>query len=275
VVGPSAREQGRQAASQVRNSKALEVGVRIGLVSFGLVHLLIAWVALQVAWTHEKTSANSSGALRQLAGEPVGRALLWVIAFGLVALVIWQVGEAIWGHAYEDGAKRLVKRLTSAGRAVVYAALAFNAFNIVIGSSNGGGSTDSITADVMKVTGGQLIVALIGVSIVAVGVALFLRGMTSTFTHHLGWQATSGDSGSVVVKLGQAGHVAKGVALGVVGGLFIWAAWTYDPQKAGGLDVALATVLDQPFGAWLLTLVALGIAAFGAYCFAWARHPRE
>ena len=27
------------------------------------------------------------------------------------------------------------------------------------------------------------------------------------------------------------------------------------------------------FGAWLLTAVALGIAAFGVYCIAWARWP--
>lgn len=79
----------------------------------------------------------------------------------------------------------------------------------------------------------------------------------------------------MIVRLGQAGYVAKGVSLGIVGGLSVLAAWTYDPQKAGGLDTALQTLLDQPLGPYLLTLVALGIAAFGAYCFAWARYPRE
>ena len=275
MAGRSARRQGEQAAQQVRNSKALEVGVRVGLVSYGVVHLLIAWIALQVAWTHEQSQANSSGALRQLASGSIGNVLLWVAALGLVALVIWQVGESIWGYTYEDGAKRLAHRLASAGRAVVYAALAFSAFNIVGGSSKGGASTDSVTADLMKMSGGQLMVGLIGAGIAAVGVGLIARGITTAFTHHLQPTATAGESGTVVVRLGQAGYVAKGVALTIVGGLFIWAAWTYDPQKAGGLDVALTTLLDQPFGAWLLTLVALGIAAFGAYCFAWARHPRE
>lgn len=276
MAGTSAREQGRQAAGQVRSSKALEVGVRVGLVAYGVVHLLVAWIALQIAWTHEQSQASSTGALRQLAGEPLGSALLWIAAFGLVALVIWQVGEAIWGYKYEDDEKkRLGHRLTSAGRALIYATLALSAFNIVTGSSGGGSSTDSMTADLMKMTGGRLLVGAIGVGAIAVGVVLVVRGVKASFTHHLQPEATSGQSGKTVVRLGQAGYIAKGVSLGIIGGLFVWAAWTFDPQKAGGLDTALQTLLDQPFGPYLLTLVALGIAAFGAYCFAWARYPRE
>ncbi len=276
MTGTSAREHGRQAAGQVRNSKALEVGVRVGLVAYGVVHLLVAWIALQIAWTHEKSQANSSGALRQLAGDQLGNALLWIAALGMVALVIWQAGEAIWGHAYErDDKKRLGKRLASAGRAVIYAALAYSMFTILTGSSKGGSSTDSMTADLMKQTGGRFIVGAIGVGVIVVGVVLVVRGVKESFTHHLQPQATSGQSGNVVVRLGQAGYIAKGISLGIIGGLFVWAAWTFDPQKAGGLDTALQTLLDQPFGPYLLTLVALGIAAFGAYCFAWARYPRE
>ena len=275
MADTSAREQGRQAAQQVRSSKSLELGVRVGLVSYGLVHLLIAWIAVQIAWTHEQSNANTQGALRQVAREPLGSVLLWVVTAGIVALVIWQLGEAIWGYTYEQGGKRTAHRLASAGRAVVYAALALSAFRIVSGSATGGSSTDSVTASLMQQTGGQVLVGLIGVGILAVGAGLLVRGVTAKFTHHLQPQATSGSGGTVVVRLGQCGYVAKGVALGVIGGLFVWAAWTYDPQKAGGLDVALQTLLEQPYGVWLLTLVALGLAAFGAYCFAWARYPRE
>ena len=51
-------------------------------------------------------------------------------------------------------------------------------------------------------------------------------------------------------------------------------AWTYQPDKAGGLDQALRILLDQPYGTYLLSLVGVGLAAFGAYCFGWARHAR-
>ena len=79
----------------------------------------------------------------------------------------------------------------------------------------------------------------------------------------------------LVTRLGQVGYPGKGVALGVVGGLFVWAAITFDPEKASGLDGALRTILDAPFGQFLLTLVALGIAAFGAYLLVRARYPER
>ena len=70
------------------------------------------------------------------------------------------------------------------------------------------------------------------------------------------------------------GYCVKGIALSIIGGLFIWAAVSYDPKKAGGMDDALSTVREQPFGAVLLAIMAVGIACFGVYCFFWARMAR-
>jgi hypothetical protein len=275
VVDTSLQKRGESAAHQVRHSKALHVGVRVGLVSYGVVHLLIAWLALQLAWTPQNESANSTGALRQLAGGTLGTVLLWVVAIGLVCLVVWQLGEAIWGHQHEEGKKRLVKRLTSAARAVVYGALALSAYRFATGEASGGSSADSMTATLMKQTGGQILVGLVGAAIVALGVALVVRGIKASFTHHLLPQATSGNGGGTVVRLGQAGYIAKGVSFAIIGGLVLWAAWTHDADRAGGLDVALQSLLDQPYGGWLVSAVAVGLGCFGAYCFAWARYPRE
>ena len=58
----------------------------------------------------------------------------------------------------------------------------------------------------------------------------------------------------------------------IVGSLFLYAALTHDPKKSGGLDQALQTVLEQPFGQALLTAIAIGIAAYGLFCFARAKH---
>ena len=67
----------------------------------------------------------------------------------------------------------------------------------------------------------------------------------------------------------------KGVALVLVGAMVAWAAATFDPARATGLDGALRTILGAPFGKVLLTLVAIGIAAFGAYCLVRARYPER
>ena len=66
------------------------------------------------------------------------------------------------------------------------------------------------------------------------------------------------------------------VAIALVGVLFVWAALSFDPKKAGGLDDALKTVRDQGAnGPVMLTVIAVGLIAFGAYCFVWARRPRR
>jgi hypothetical protein len=80
--------------------------------------------------------------------------------------------------------------------------------------------------------------------------------------------------GRFVTAAGRLGYIAKGVALAVVGVLFVTAAVHADPDEAGGLDSALRTLGGQPFGVVLLTVVALGLVAYGVYSFARARWTR-
>jgi hypothetical protein len=101
---------------------------------------------------------------------------------------------------------------------------------------------------------------------------LFYRGLSEGYREHLESEGQSGDLGRAYLLLGKVGYVAKGGAIGIVGGLFVWAAATHDPDKSGGLDDALRTVLEQPFGPLLLGAIAIGIACYGLFCFARARH---
>ena len=154
---------------------------------------------------------------------------------------------------------------------VVYAVLGVSAVKIAIGDGSSSKS-DALTARLMSAPFGRLVVAAIGVGIIVVAVIHVKRGLTGSFTKDLKAPATSGGSGTAVVRLGQVGYTAKGVAFAVLGSLFLWAAWTYEPKKTGGLDAALNTLLQAGVGPWLLVLVALGIGCFGLYCFAWARY---
>jgi hypothetical protein len=121
----------------------------------------------------------------------------------------------------------------------------------------------------MSVPFGRVLVAAIGVAVIAVAVSQVVKGVRKKFTEDL-----AANPGKAAVPLGMVGYCAKGIALAIIGGLFIWAAVTYDPKKAGGMDAALTTVRGQPFGTVLLIVLALGLACFGAYCFLWARRPR-
>ena len=77
-----------------------------------------------------------------------------------------------------------------------------------------------------------------------------------------------------MIVVGTAGYVATGIAIGIVGSLFVVAAVTADPSEAAGLDGALKSLTGLPFGVALLAVVAVGLILFGLYCFARARLAR-
>jgi hypothetical protein len=266
----SAKAAGRGA--RVDRSEALDKGVRVGLASYGVVHLIIAWLALQLAFGDRSGKASQTGAFAQMARTGAGQTLLYVVALGFAALVVWQVVEALWGHWEHDGAKRVAKRLGSAGKAVVYGVLGFSALKIALGQGQGSSSTHAWTARLMSAPGGQLLVAAVGLGIVGVGAFLAYKGLAERFTQDLDSGAQSRDRRTPIVLLGKIGFTAKGATLGAVGLLFVIAAATHEANKSGGLDKALTTLLQQPFGPVLVSAMAVGLAAFGLYCFAWARH---
>ena len=262
-----------RSAEQANNSDWMDHAIRAGLVAYGVVHLLVGWLALQLAFGEKEDSASNSGALHYLAQQPMGGVLVWMIAVGMFLLVLWRLLEFAFGYRDEsDDTKRWRKRATSLFKAVIYGVIGWSAVQVATGSGGGGGGTDSTTAKLMDLPGGQLIVGAVGLAIIGYGGSLVYRGWTEKFREHLDAQGQAGKDGSVYVTLGKVGYIAKGIAIAIVGGLFCYAAITHDPKKSGGLDQALQTVLEQPFGQVLLTAIALGIAAYGVFCFARAKH---
>jgi len=248
---------------------------RSGYAASGVVHLLLGYLAVRLAFgSTPGGSADQDGVFQELASAPGGAALLWAVTVGFGALALWQLVEAILGVPGADAAKQAAARGKAAAKAVLYGVLAGTAVRYAQGGSGGGGNQqESLTADLMKTPAGRWAVALVGLVIVGVGVFHVVKGWRKKFLDDL--QGTGGGAvGTAVVRLGQVGYIAKGVALGVLGGLFVAAAWTSDAEKAGGLDDALRTIRDQPFGTVLLLVTGVGIAAYGAYSFARARYAR-
>lgn len=263
-----AERSGREA----NDSDWLDYAIRAGLVAYGIVHLMIAWLAAQLALGEQEGKASSTGALQELADGSFGTILIWLIAVGMLLLVLWRLLEAAVGHQDEDGKDQIRKRLGSLGKAVIYGAIAVSAFRVAMGSGSSGGGSDSMTAQLMDLPAGRWIVAGVGLAIIAYGANLVRRAWTEKFREHLNAEGKSGDVGKAYIWFGKAGYMAKGISIAIIGGLFCYAAYTHQPNKSGGLDVALHKVLEQPFGQFLLLAIAAGIACYGLFCFARARH---
>ena len=263
-------------AEQAGDSASLEGLARVGLIAYAVVHLLVGWLALQLAWgASASKSADTSGALKTLADQPFGKILLWLVALGLVALALWQASEAIWGDRHREAAERVPKQVTSGAKAVIYAALGVSAASIALGwGSWSSQSQQQATSGVLAWPAGYMIVVVTGLIIIGVGVAGVVKGVKKSFLEEIDTSSMSPVAREGVARLGQFGYIAKGVALGVVGGLLSYAALTFVRQKAQGLDGALQAILAQPFGRYLLTAVALGFLAFGLFALLQSRYRR-
>lgn len=261
--------QAEQAARRAAGSPKLEAAARAGYAVNGVMHLLIGVIALQVAWSSSAKKADQSGALGTLASNGLGRAVLWLGVAGFAGLAIWQLTEAAFSSRGE-GKDKIVEKVKSVSKAVVYAALALTTLQFARGGgSSSSGQSQDFTASVLKQTGGRTLVVVIGLVVLGVGIYHVVKGYSKGFLKDL-----VANPGTVVERLGIAGYIAKGVALGVVGLLFVIAGLRRSAAEATGLDGALKTLRDQPFGTVLLSLVALGLMAYGLYSFARARYAK-
>jgi len=271
----SSGQQAARAARQAADSKWIERTARVGLAARGLVYALIGILAFQIAFVDRAEQADQQGAFQTLAQNGFGKAILWLVILGFVGYGLWQATEAAWGHRTErDDRKRTASRVESAVKAVIYLILAVVAFRVVTGSSRGGQGGEQVTAKLLQLPGGQLLVGLAGVVIVAAAVLLTWRGLQTKFEEHLDLSELGPGARSLVINLGKVGYVARGIVFALVGILVVTAAVTFDPDKARGMDAALRQVAAQPYGPWLLSLMALGLMCFGAYSFAESRYRR-
>lgn len=255
----------KSAASRANDNPALENAARLGYATSGVVHLLIGWLAIQVALEDGQKSADQSGALQSLAENPLGRVALWLAVVGFVGLAIWQVSEAVIGRG------KTSDRVKAGAKAVVYAFLAVSAFTYAKGSSGQSSSQQSVdfTSTLMGQPAGRVLVGAVGVAVIAVGGYHVYKGWTKKFLEDL-----EGHPGRWAVNAGRFGYIAKGIALAVVGLLFVLAAVNSNADEATGLDGALHKLRDAPFGVALLVVVALGFVSFAIYSFARARHAK-
>ncbi|RZU48681.1 uncharacterized protein DUF1206 [Krasilnikovia cinnamomea] len=267
--------QAPRAARRAADSSAVRHLARGGFICYGIVHLLLAWVALRVAFGHPAREGDQRGALQTLAAQPLGKALVIVVVVGMVALALWQGLVAAIGESGERGRTAVAERVVNGCRAVIYLWLAWTGVLVVRGAGRSpADSQEQATSQLLSATGGRWLVGLVGVVVVGVGLGLLGYGATKRFERRLDTGRMSATMHRTIRRLGVGGYAAKGVAYAAVGVLVIAAAVTYDADKARGLDGALRTLAGQSWGPWLLGLIALGFAAYGIYCFAQARYRK-
>lgn len=260
---------------EVTTSAPFQLVARLGLVAYGVVHLLVAWLALQVAFGDLDGGgvgkADKTGALQSISGGTGGAVVLWVVAVGLGVTTVWQLLEAL------AKGRNAWRRAMNVGEAILFGYLAFTAGKLAAGSPSS--STDQaqlgLIGSLLAEPWGKPVVGAIGIAVVAAGSALAWHGHSHDFAEDLDLSRASASTRRLAVRLGHVGYIALGAVYAGIGVLVVVAAVQSDPAKATGLDVALKTLAAQPFGPVLLTLVAAGLATFAVYTLFDARFRRR
>jgi hypothetical protein len=267
----------RAAGDQVSSKGTLRSLGRAGLIARGVIYMIVGALAVQIAFGKGGKEADRQGALQAVAQKPGGTVLLWLLAIGLAGMAIWRFSEAIWGQAQPDGDKA-TKRLSSAARGVFYSVVCASTVAFTIGAG-GPGSSDKKSKDwtgkaMHDIPGGRWIVLLAGIGLVAIGIGIAVAAIRTKFEKKLKTGEMSPTVRKVVITVGVIGKSTRALVYAAAGVFVTYAAITFDPSKAKGIDGTLRQFAHTPAGPWLLVLVALGLITFGVYSFCEARWRR-
>jgi hypothetical protein len=252
----------------------MRVLARSGFVVSGVLHTLIGVIAIAVATGGGGgKEADQSGALAQLAKAPGGMFLLWAAGIALAALGVWLILSAFLDRSWEGKRKRSVHIVENVAKGVIYLVLAFSAFVFASGGTTSSAqSTSQLGRTLLANPGGVFVVVVIGLVLLGVGGFMVYKGASRRFERDI--RMPAGAAGRAVSVLGMVGYVARGVALGAVGVLFLVGAATNDPSKTTGLDGALKSFVSLPFGVVVLVVIGAGWILYGIYAFFRARFAR-
>ncbi|HEY7143375.1 MAG TPA: DUF1206 domain-containing protein, partial [Streptosporangiaceae bacterium] len=243
---------------------------RAGLTARGVIYILVGVVAVLAGVGHSAREADQEGALQLLASKPYGLVSLWLLGIGFIGYALWRLSEALFGVTGDrHGAG---PRLRSLGRAVVYAGFAYLTFRVISGSGRSQSrQQQDLTASAMQHPAGRWLVGAAGLIVVVIGLVLISEGIRRKFMKYLQTWRLSPRAVRTVKVLGVIGSVARGAVVALAGVLVIEAAVTHHAAKSGGIDKALLTLRDQPFGEVLVLAAALGLIVFGVYGLCEAR----
>jgi len=260
-----------ETVEQAADSGPAHALARAGLVARAAIYTVIGVIALLLALGASSRHADQKGAMTELLDHPYGRVMVIALTIGLAGYALWRLSEAAFGAAGHG--KQALPRWQSLGRALAYTALTLEALSVLQGSRESQAHKQvTLSAQVMAHTGGRVVVVVAGLVLAGIGVVMIVEGVRLRFMRYL--TNVPATVKPTLVQLGRVGTIGRGVVFALMGALVVTAGWTASPGQAGGMDVAMRTLLDRPFGAALVTVVALGLLAFGCFGFAEARYRR-
>ncbi|MEO0407510.1 MAG: DUF1206 domain-containing protein [Cyanobacteria bacterium P01_A01_bin.135] len=271
------RNQSISPAGQDSPAQWIETFARFGYAAKGVIYTIVGILAVQAAFNWGGKTTGSTGAFQTIANQPFGKILLFLVGVGLVGYVLWRFVEAIFDPEHdESGAKNIGRRLTYAISGIIYGALAFSAFRIVFGGGSGSGSGGSSgqASTILSQPFGRWLLGLVAAGAAAYGFYCIYRGVKTKFRKKLKLSEMSQTEETWAIRIGRFGLISKGIVSVIVGYFFAQAVRSADASQARTTGGALQAIQQQPFGAVLMGIIAVGLVAYGIHMLVQARYRR-
>jgi hypothetical protein len=251
----------------------LEALARAGLVAKGISYGIVGVLALKLAFGEGGKATSRTGALKTLAQNGFGKALIIALALGFAAYAAWRIAQAVFVRD-EDDMKVWAKRAGYGGRAGIYGLLTYEALKVVFGDQGESQNQKAhkATAHVLSWPAGTWIVGLAGVVIAGVGLFNGYRAVTQSFEQKWDKRKMNDFLERWGAAIGTVGLLSRLVVFGAIGFFAVKAAVQYDPKEAVGFDGALQRLANESYGPWLLGVTAVGLIAYALFCFVEARY---
>jgi hypothetical protein len=258
----------KRAAKQAAFSPLMERLARLGYGVKGFLYIAIGFISIAGALGKSSTPADQLGAIVAFSKLPYAELLIWIILIGLISYSIWGVIRAVLDPFHKGtDLKGLLSRGGYLISAATYASFALPTNHLITGARGGTGAngTAQMVAKVMNMPMGRWLVAAIGVAAIAAGLYQIYMGYKMDFDKEFKPYALTPDQLRIAKQLGRFGTMARGLVFALVGWFVTLAAYQANANHAQGFDGALDYLGKQPYGMWLLGIVALGLIAFGIY----------
>ncbi|MCX5780069.1 MAG: DUF1206 domain-containing protein [Firmicutes bacterium] len=245
---------------------------RWGYAARGVIYFAIGLSAILLAFGSGGKATDQQGAIATIGNQPAGRILLGLVLIGLISYSLWGLIRALLNPLHKgNDLKGIAERIGFFFSAIAYALLVLPTYAIIIGGAQPartgvqGAQTRHYVSDLLGLPLGQWLVGAVGILVILVGLFQVYQAIRPDFDRQIHLSKLTPSQANSVKRIGRLGTIARGIVFALIGMYLTIAAYTANSYQVKGFDATLIALLYQPYGRWLMGIIALGLIALGIY----------
>ncbi|OBX21600.1 MULTISPECIES: DUF1206 domain-containing protein [Bizionia] len=243
---------------------------RVGLSAIGFVYILVGVLTALKTFNLGGREVGTKGVIGFLSGQPVAKVLLAAVAIGLFSYTFWRFYQT-FTDSRNLGTKlnALFVRAGFFTGGLFYGSLGFIALKLLFGA--GYDTQQESVIKLLNSSFGSISAVIIGLIFGSKALFEIYFILSNQFKKNVQSSKIKPEIQKLLLNLGIIGHSARGIIFGIMSFLTIRTGLTFRNEKMSKLTDAFQFI-DQNFGAFVLSIVAVGMSCYGLFMLVKARY---